>query len=144
VEGSEPVATAFLLQRGPDRPADLRDPERRERPDDESGRVLACARCLHTVTTTGARIEISGHHAHTFANPHGFVFHIGCFALAPGCAAVGEPTTEFTWFPGFAWQIATCRGCREHLGWLFRSAEGRFHGLIMDRLVEDEGPSDVH
>jgi hypothetical protein len=138
------VATAFLLQRKSDRPADLREPEKRETPVDESGRVLLCVRCLQAVTTTGARIEISGRHAHTFANPHGFVFHIGCFAVAPGCAAVGEPTTDFTWFPRFAWQIATCQGCREHLGWIFRSTDSRFHGLILDRLVEAEGPGNAH
>jgi hypothetical protein len=104
------VTTAFLLQRGGDRPTDLRRPGRRER----------------------------------LAHDHGVVFRIACFAVAPGCSAVGEPTTEFTWFPGFAWQVATCRRCREHLGWLFLGPDDRFHGLIEDRLVEADGPDEAH
>ena len=130
------MTTAFLLQRGGDRPADLRRPGRRERLAHNDSRVLLCAWCRHVVTTIAARIEVSGGHAHTFANPHGFVFHIVCFAEAPGCAAVGKLTTHFTWFPGFAWQVASCRECREHLGWLFLGPDDRFHGLIEERLVE--------
>ena len=44
----------------------------------------------------------------------------------------------FSWFPGYAWMVGVCRGCGEHLGWLFVSADSRFHGLIADRLAEEE------
>eukprot|EP00329_Picozoa_sp_Boothbay-MS584-11_P006758 61365_4 len=27
----------------------------------------------------------------------------------------GEPETEHSWFPGYAWTIAYCRGCTSHL-----------------------------
>jgi hypothetical protein len=133
------MSTPFLLQRDRDRPADVREPERRDAPDDDDGRILVCAACLQAVTTTSARIEMSGGHAHTFSNPHGIVFHIGCFAVAPGCGVASESSTLHTWFPGYAWQIAVCRGCGEHLGWLFRSGDSCFHGLIFDRLAETEG-----
>ena len=99
-----------------------------------------CAGCLHAITTTDARIEMSGGHAHTFANPHGFVFQIGCFAVAPGCDEASAPSTEFSWFPGYAWQVALCRGCGAHLGWLFRSGDSRFHALIVDRLAQADEP----
>jgi hypothetical protein len=102
------------------------------------GRVLACAGCLQPVTTSAARIEVGGCHEHRFTNPAGFQFHIGCFSTAAGCAASGEPSTFFTWFPGYAWQVETCARCRAHLGWLFASAAQRFHGLILDRLLEQE------
>jgi hypothetical protein len=131
-----------LLQRAPKSPAGQKRTEQRSRSLEDTGRVLVCAACLHAVTTTGARIEMSGRHEHTFTNPHGLVFHIGCFAAAPGCLEVSDPSTEFTWFPTYAWQVAICRGCREHLGWLFRSGDSRFHGLILDRLAESEGPGD--
>ncbi len=133
------MSTAQLLQRTPDRPADVRKPETREAPRDDAGSVLVCAACLQAVTSTSARIEMSGSHAHTFSNPHGLVFHIGCFAMAPGCGAASEPSTHHTWFPGYAWQIGVCRGCGEHLGWLFCSGDSRFHGLIFDRLASTEG-----
>lgn len=98
--------------------------------------MIACAVCLHAVTTAAERAERAGRHAHTFANPHGFVFHVACFTSAPGCRTAGDPSAAFSWFPGYAWQVAECRGCGEHLGWLFRSEAGRFHALITSRLAE--------
>ena len=102
----------------------------------EEGAELACATCLGLVTTAAARIEVAGAHEHTFANPHGFCFRIGCFAEAPGCVAVGGPSTYWSWFSGYRWEVGHCARCGEHLGWQFRSDTLRFHGLILDRLVE--------
>jgi hypothetical protein len=133
------MATTFLRQRAPDRSAGSREPDRRHEPGEDAGRALVCAACLQAVTTTSARIEMAGGHAHTFSNPHGIVFHIGCFAVAPGCVVASEPSTQHSWFPPYAWQIAVCRGCAGHLGWLFHAGDSRFHGLILDRLTEDEG-----
>lgn len=45
----------------------------------------------------------------------------------------GEASAEFTWFPGYQWQIVLCTVCRSHLGWLF-SADQAFFGLIANRL----------
>jgi hypothetical protein len=126
----------LLLKREPRPPRGQTRADEREATDEDSGKVLVCAECLQAVTTRAAQIEMSGSHAHTFANPHGLVFRIGCFAVAPGCQEASEASTEFTWFPGYAWQVATCRGCAGHLGWLFRSTDSRFHGLILDRLAE--------
>lgn len=111
-----------------------REPRRTE--DEDGGAVLACAVCLRPITTTGAGIEAGGAHEHTFTNPHGFRYRIGCFARVEGCIAVGEPSAYWSWFPGYRWQIEICEGCSEHLGWLFRSSDHGFHGLILDRLVE--------
>jgi hypothetical protein len=99
--------------------------------------VLACARCRRRVTTGAARLEMSGGHEHRFVNPHGIEFRIGCFAWAE-LHAVGAPTTYWTWFPGFAWQVEVCAECGAHVGWRFTSSDGAFHGLILDRLVEIE------
>jgi hypothetical protein len=105
-------------------------------PEEGHGRVLACARCGRAVTTTADRIAVSGQHRHSFANPHGFRYHIGCFARASGCKTAGPSSTYWTWFPPYAWQVEHCGQCGEHLGWLFRAEDDRFHGLILDRLVE--------
>jgi hypothetical protein len=127
-----------MLQRTPQHPVGHGLAEERTTPDDDPGRILVCASCLHGVTTSGASIEMAGSHAHTFANPHGFVFHIRCFAVAPGCEAAGEASTHFTWFAGYAWRVEVCQGCGAHLGWLFVSQDSYFHGLIADRLAEAE------
>jgi len=126
---------------GPDAPRDDARAASRKDPSEGGGAVLACAACGEPVTTGAARVDRSGAHAHTFTNPHGLVFRIGCFEQAPGCVTASEPSTLFTWFPGHAWQVAACRACAGHLGWLF-SGKDRFFGLILDRLVEAAGHFD--
>ena len=108
----------------------------REHALNRSDRGILCAACRYRVTADGHRIAVSGGHDHRCVNPHGIQFHIGCFRQAPGCVTLGEPTTEFTWFPGFAWSQALCKGCSQHLGWRFESAEASvFFGLVLDRLI---------
>jgi hypothetical protein len=86
------------------------------------------------------RIGVDGLHRHVFFNPHGLVFELGLFAAAPGCVPVGPLVAEFSWFPGYAWRACLCARCAAHLGWLYRSEAGSgFHGLILDRLDEQEG-----
>lgn len=105
---------------------------------DPGGDLLLCRQCRHTVTTTGARTLIRGAHCHVFCNPHGHVFEIGCFRSAPGCSHMGPLSLEFTWFAGYAWQVALCGGCRGHLGWRYAHTDGSvFHGLILQLLVEE-------
>jgi hypothetical protein len=106
-----------------------------------AGGRLLCRACRADVTNTAQRIEIAGAHAHQRTNPAGISFDFGCFSDAPGCGQSGPAVSEHSWFPGYRWQVALCRGCREHLGWLFRG-EGRFYGLVLDRLVEAPGPRD--
>lgn len=96
---------------------------------------LFCAACRHPITHQDERIPVQSAHEHRCTNPHGTTYHIGCFHEAPGCAALGEATMEYTWFPGYAWRIALCANCRAHLGWRFQSGDGYFHGLIMARLT---------
>jgi hypothetical protein len=100
------------------------------------GRLLACAGCARRITSDAARIEVEGRHEHTFANPFGYAYHIGCFAAASGLACVGLPSGEFAWFSGHTWQVEQCGGCGEHLGWIFRGPASGFHGLILERLIE--------
>ncbi len=107
--------------------------------EDEGGAsVLACAGCLQAITTASARTAVAGAHEHTFVNPSGFQFRIGCFARAAGCTTAGEPSTYWSWFAGYSWQVEHCSACAEHLGWLFRGEGHFFHGLVLDRLVEIE------
>ncbi len=111
------------------------------RPKDKSRPVVFCRTCRHTITLPEHRTTASGSFRHTFFNPHGVLFEIGCFSAADGCRLYGTETTEFTWFAGFAWQVALCARCAIHLGWRFRSADATFFALILDRL--QEGPADT-
>jgi len=133
-----PPGARHCLQKPSSPPEAALRPETRPGEEHTPGRLLACAFCLRPVTTSAARIEVGGAHQHTFVNPHGFRYHIGCFATVVGCVPVGEPSAFWTWFPGHTWQIELCGNCREHLGWRFHAADSEFHGLVLDRLAEVE------
>lgn len=99
-------------------------------------RLILCRECLFPVTRAEEQGEMAGAFQHTFANPAGIVFTIGCFQSAQGCAPVGPSSDEFAWFPGYAWRVAVCRGCLTHLGWHFAAPSGAgFWGLILDHLI---------
>ena len=101
----------------------------------EEEESLRCSNCGFMITTKKECISVDGVHEHTFVNPGGNIFHIGCFRGAAGCVQAGESTTEHSWFKGYAWAYALCGRCLSHLGWVFHSAEGdEFFGLILDRL----------
>ena len=103
---------------------------------DRDHRVLACARCQRVITSRAERTEMNGAHEHKFVNPDGQGFRIGCFADASGLLRVGPASLEWTWFAGYTWQSEVCAGCRDFLGWLYRKGDHRFHGLVLDGLVE--------
>jgi hypothetical protein len=94
---------------------------------------LCCVQCGHPITHDRYRTTVDGRHAHTRMNPYGFVFHFGCFSQAEGCFVEGPPTTEDSWFAGYAWEFANCAACQAHLGWAFHG-EGSFFALILERL----------
>lgn len=100
----------------------------------KSSPVIVCRNCSYQVTTPDERMKMNGAFLHTFANPHGHVFEIGCFQQAWGCIPASVSSLEFTWFAGYAWQIGICANCGAHLGWIFTSGTHRFFGLIVDKL----------
>lgn len=126
----------LLLEKGrsdsPGRELPFEDQEEETIPEN----VLVCRQCLKHITDDTQRISVDGGHRHTFANPHGLVYEIGCFQTAVGCRGVGPRSDEFTWFRGFSWQVVICGGCMTHLGWLFiGSGEDGFYGIILERLA---------
>jgi hypothetical protein len=105
----------------------------REEEDD----AIYCAACGGLVTRGRWRISMNGDHEHTVFNPAGIVFRVVCFKEAPGVGAVGEPSGEFTWFRGYDWQVALCRGCNVHIGWQYAGEQEPqvFFGLIAPKLT---------
>jgi hypothetical protein len=102
----------------------------------EEEAYIVCRQCRQAITRNEERFSIQGTHRHTFANPHGLVFEIGCFRRAVGCGYAGPASDEFTWFAGYRWRVCFCSSCLTHLGWLFTATGDAFHGLILERLLE--------
>lgn len=112
--------------------------ERPEPVDAETGGVLVCRACRSRITRRDLGMEINGRHRHVFFNPEGLVFELGCFASARNLAPAGPETDEFTWFPGYRWQVVLCTGCSTQLGWRYVGGDGGFFGLILKALLEEE------
>ena len=126
----------FLRQSESIKPGGRAETGRKEELKEKENEGILCGSCLEPVTARRHRISVNGAHRHTFRNPAGVVFEIGCFSDAPGCGTTGTPTEEFTWFPGHGWNYTFCGSCGTHLGWHFSSREGRtFYGLILARLT---------
>ena len=105
-------------------------------PKEKPEETLICRECRQVIARPTDRINVEGAFRHTFANPHGIVYEIGCFQSVLGCGMVGPPSHEFAWFKGYAWHILLCMGCRIHMGWAFsNAADNRFYGLILNRLI---------
>jgi len=115
------------------------DTKERPREPRQEERIL-CGHCLQLITSPAEIIEVQGSHQHTFANPQGILFQIGCFRSAAGCGHLGPATYEWSWFNGFGWSVALCSKCLTHLGWLYTTAGSEhFYGLILSRLISPDG-----
>ena len=128
----------FLRIPLPDRQGEQLVQEEDEEKKEEEKHIL-CAQCRAIITSPRERIEVQGAQEHTFFNPYGIIFQIGCFQQARGCGYLGPATEEFSWFPGYNWRIAICSCCLTHLGWLYSAPDKEsFHGLILDHLIQPE------
>ncbi len=96
---------------------------------------IFCAVCKNKIANIKDKIEVDSKHYHTFLNPHGIFYNIRCFKKAAGCLPYGEPIEEYTWFPGYSWQIVLCSNCKIHNGWKYDSGKSTFFGLIDNRLI---------
>ena len=98
--------------------------------------ALYCKACGNAITAKDQAITVSSSFRHTFFNPAGIVFELGCYKQAPGCMIAGVPSSEFSWFSGYLWSFALCLSCEAHLGWCFESGTSVFWGLILNKLKE--------
>ncbi|BDQ37897.1 hypothetical protein SYK_22570 [Pseudodesulfovibrio nedwellii] len=119
------------------------DPEHAEPKQDPAAETsedrtrLLCKACRSRITRQDLGMEVDGSHRHVFFNPHGEVFELGCFASAKNILPTGPRSDEFTWFPGFEWQVIACTGCLTQLGWRYTGQHGGFFGLIVALLIEE-------
>jgi hypothetical protein len=99
--------------------------------EEETQKSVRCRNCSYTITDPTLERQP---YEHTFRNPGGYSFHVVCYSDAPGTIDAGDPTTEHSWFAGYAWSFAVCAQCHQHLGWWFLGRD-RFAGLIAQRLI---------
>lgn len=135
------VGCAHLLREPAEKRDDEKVPELVEEEAEEKApeeeQYILCRQCHQAITRPADRIAVQGSHKHTFANPHGIVFEIGCFKKVKGIGYAGPASDEFTWFAGYSWKAGFCSMCLTHLGWIFVARSGDiFNGLILDRLIE--------
>lgn len=134
VTGGEP--RLLLRDHDPGQGSPHQDLEEKEETLSDFNEAVLCRQCGHTITERKNACEVNGSHGHTFFNPAGIVFQIGCFTGAPGCILHGPASREFSWFAGYSWRLALCYNCTTHLGWFFSSSNHSFLGLIFNRLSQ--------
>lgn len=91
-----------------------------------------------------------------FENPLERQFEVVTFRRA--AVALHWPADKrFSWFPGFAWTVATCPRCKAHLGWGFQpdhwpdtvsagefeESKSTFFGLIANGLLTEDFASSL-
>ncbi len=116
--------------------SDVPAAQQKEEEQSEPDKAIFCKSCKELITRSEHKIQVGGSHTHTFFNPAGLIFELGCFQKAPGVAVMGEVTSEFSWFAGHVWCFALCRSCGVHLGWFYETGDSSFFGLILNTLVE--------
>ena len=126
-----------MREKKPDGAVDVPEAESDDKTGTEGEKALICRRCHTVITSRLHETAVNGSHLHTFFNPAGVIYEIGCFRQARGCVVHGLPTGEFSWFKGYFWQYAACITCQDHLGWFFASNEKTFYGLITSKLISE-------
>ncbi|XP_055587848.1 protein cereblon-like [Uranotaenia lowii] len=83
---------------------------------------FVCKRCENEIGSYNDLFAMSKQGIQTsYCNPQGFVHETLTIYKTKDDSTfnVDRPSTEFSWFPGYSWQITLCTNCRQHLGWKF-------------------------
>ncbi|XP_055534051.1 protein cereblon-like [Wyeomyia smithii] len=99
--------------------------------------AFLCAKCDLWIADYADMFAMSNQGvSSSYCNPSGFVHEtLTVYQTQPNVIrTTTKPSTEFSWFPGYSWQIAICNVCSIHIGWKFvatkRSLKPRkFYGL---------------
>ncbi|XP_060079019.1 protein cereblon-like [Ylistrum balloti] len=103
--------------------------------------ILCCKGCGYQVANKNDvfSLSIEGPLG-AYVNPGGYVHETMTVHKAQNLNLIGRPSTEHSWFPGYAWTIAQCRRCNSHMGWKFTSTmkelkPQKFWGLTRSSVV---------
>ncbi|XP_014234795.1 protein cereblon [Trichogramma pretiosum] len=86
-------------------------------------RYLACSNCGIQIGKQSDVFPMSKEGPqNTFCNSGGFVHDtITLYDVSNIILSGEQPSTEYSWFPGYAWTIAYCERCNDHKGWCFEA-----------------------
>ncbi|XP_060606164.1 protein cereblon-like [Ruditapes philippinarum] len=103
--------------------------------------VLSCKDCNEQIADMSNvfSMSVSGPLS-AYVNPGGHVHETVTVHQAINLNLIGRPSTEHSWFPGYAWTIAQCKRCSSHMGWKFTTKRKdlipqKFWGLCRTSLV---------
>ncbi|CAM0954501.1 unnamed protein product [Alopecurus aequalis] len=86
--------------------------------------VIKCRYCKSEIAKRSDVVAMSSDGPlGTYVNPHGFVHATITVNNATGLALEGAPSKVHSWFPGYAWTIASCAECDSNIGWLFSTTK---------------------
>jgi len=86
----------------------------------EMSKVLVCRRCGEQVADQSDIFSMSKEGPQgAYVNAHGAVHETLTVYKAKNLRLLGQPSTEYSWFPGYSWTITECGGCGDHTGWKF-------------------------
>ncbi|XP_058809346.1 protein cereblon [Phymastichus coffea] len=105
-------------------------------------RILVCIRCDRQIGKQSNIFPMSKEGPqNTFCNSAGFLHDTVTLRQAENLELNSNlASTHYSWFPGYAWTIASCEGCKIHMGWLFTRAQDKhlrpssFWGLTRSNL----------
>jgi len=103
--------------------------------------VLCCRNCEEEIGKQEDIFSMSSEGPQgAYVNPGGYVHETLTLYKAKNLSLIGEPSTEYSWFPGYAWTICQCRFCDSHMGWKFTASSGslvpkKFWGLSRRSLM---------
>ncbi|CAJ1973920.1 unnamed protein product [Sphenostylis stenocarpa] len=110
----------------------------------ESIDLIRCKSCESTIAKRSDMLVMSSEGPlSAYVNPDGYVHEIMTLYKANGLALIGPAVAEYSWFPGYAWTIATCATCKTQMGWLFTARSQKlkpstFWGIRSCQLAEEK------
>ncbi|XP_076254552.1 E3 ubiquitin ligase component cereblon isoform X2 [Rhynchophorus ferrugineus] len=113
------------------------------------GRTMCCDNCNALITDPSKVFVMSKDGTQSnYVNPGGHVYETVTVLSAINFQLVGDPSRQFSWFPGYAWTIIQCIYCNKHLGWKFTSnnlSPKEFFGLAKSgfKVMSQDPPDDL-
>ncbi|XP_017111228.1 protein cereblon [Drosophila elegans] len=88
--------------------------------------LFFCRYCNSSLAHCADLFAMSKHGVQTqYCNPEGYIHETNTVyrVMSHAIGYSGEPSTKFSWFPGYQWHIILCKFCAQHVGWEFKAVE---------------------
>lgn len=95
---------------------------------------IKCNRCDRTLSTAENMLNMSTEGTlGSYANAYGYIHETVTVKRMERTSVIldnSPPSTEQSWFPGYAWTIMYCAGCFGHIGWKYNAVDSNTHPHI--------------